>query len=438
MDVFKKPILKIVRQLGFLCHILSEISNKIIFLKFVIQICQVNKMNKTHCFYLIIFILIMTACKEQKPLDYSGSIQEIQQKSIVDKRLEYWKVETETEGGKIYLRGATVSATAHKQLQEYAKKEGIDFKVELLPSEDFREDPWGIVTLSVCNIRGNGRHSAELVTQALMGTPVKVYQKVHGWYLIQTPDRYFGWVDGAGIATKTNAEMARWKALEKVLYKNQYGFAYAKANEKSGVETDLVLADLLSVIGIENDFYKVLLPDGREVFVKKGECTSLDIWTQKTVKVEDVLATAFNFKGVPYLWGGTSAKMVDCSGFTKTAYYMHGLILQRDASQQTLYGQLVDTENGYDGLQRGDLVFFGRKASNEQNEKVTHVGICIGNSEFIHASGKVRINSLDRQAENYTEYYEHAFVRARRIVGHVGSAGIEWVVENNFYKEILP
>jgi len=61
-----------------------------------------------------------------------------------------------------------------------------------------------------------------------------------------------------------------------------------------------------------------------------------------------------------------------------------------------------------------------------------------GNQEFIHASGKVRINSLNRANEKYTEEYETTFVRARRLIGNIGGEGIEWVVDNEFYKEILP
>lgn len=380
----------------------------------------------------------MAACTTQNHDAISEQVSEIQQNNIPDKRLLYWNVDVNTEDGKTVLKGATASETAYSELQELSKIQSLEFEVELLPDTDFRQNPWGIVCLSVCNIRGEGTHSAELLTQALMGIPVKVYQKVDGWYLVQTPDRYFGWVDDAAIAMKSNAELAQWKTLEKVLYAKQNGTAYASSDENSAVECDLVLADLLSVIGAEKDFYQILMADGRAAFVKKQDCTSLEIWKAKEFSVEDVLTTASNFKGVPYLWGGTSVKMVDCSGFTKSAYYMHGVILQRDASQQTLYGELVDTEIGYEKLQAGDLVFFGKKATDAKKERVTHVGLCLGNQEFIHASGKVRINSLDRESEKYTEYYETAFVRSRRIIGNTDGEGIEWVVDNAFYQQILP
>lgn len=380
----------------------------------------------------------MIACNPQKTSSLSDKLVEIQQTNIPDKRLLYWNVEIEQENSATKLTGATASAKAFNELSAFAKEQNLDLEVQLLPVDEFKENPWGIVTLSVCNIRGKARHSAELLTQALMGTPVKIYNKVGSWYLVQTPDRYFGWVDDAAIVLKTNKDLEKWKGFKKVLYKYQSGFAYVNANDFSAVECDLVLADLLSVVGEENSFYKIEMADGRQAFVKKEDCVSLEVWKNKNFTVENLLKTASNFKGTPYLWGGTSAKMVDCSGFTKTAYYSHGIILQRDASQQTLYGELVDTENNYEKLQVGDLVFFGEKATDSKKEKVTHVGLCIGGQEFIHASGKVRINSLNKASGNYTEYYETAFVRARRIVENIDGEGIEWVVDNTFYKQILP
>ena len=387
---------------------------------------------------IFLFFLIMTSCAQQQSPEIEQQVDKLIREQIKDKRVEYCKVSVSVNDGQTEITGATVSKTTYDVLKTFALEKGCDFSIDLLPDETFSENPWGIVTISVCNIRGNSRHSAEMLTQSIMGTPVKVYHKENGWYLIQTPDRYFGWVDGAGIALKSNEEMAGWKTLKKVLYKNQYGFAYAEADAKSGIATDLVLDNLLSVVDETAGFYKTVLADGRETFVKKDECMSLDIWYNKSVAAKDVLTTAEKFMGVPYLWGGTSAKMADCSGFVKSAYYNHGVILQRDASQQTIYGELIDIKNGYDTLEAGDLVFFGRKATGDQRERVTHVGLCLGDQEFIHASGKVSVNSLDRSSEKYTGHYEKAFVRARRIINNIDGDGIEWVVDNAFFKQVLP
>ncbi len=394
-------------------------------------------MKFTHIIFL--FFLLMASCTQQQQSSHiEQQVDQLIDQQIKDKRVEYCKVSVTLKDGQTAITGATVSKTTFDALKTFASEKGCDFSVDLLPDDTFSENPWGIVTISVCNIRSNPRHSAEMLTQAILGTPVKVYRKDDGWYLIQTPDRYFGWVDGAAIAVKSNEEMAEWKAYKKVLYKNQYGFAYSEADAKSSIATDLVLDNLLSVADGTAGFYKTVLADGREAFVKKDECMGLDSWYNKSVAAKDVLATAQKFMGVPYMWGGTSAKMVDCSGFVKSAYYNHGVILQRDASQQTLYGELVDTQNGYDTLAPGDLVFFGRKATADQRESVTHVGLCLGDQEFVHASGKVRVNSLNPDSEKYTGHYEKGFVRARRIIDNVDGDGIEWVVDNVFFKQVLP
>nr|WP_321485740.1 C40 family peptidase [uncultured Draconibacterium sp.] len=394
-------------------------------------------MKFTHIIFL--FFLVMASCtQQQQSSELEQQVDQLINQQIKDKRVDYCNVSVAVNNGKPAITGATVSKTTFDALKTFASEKRCDFSVELLPDTGFSENPWGVVTISVCNIRSNSRHSAEMLTQAIMGTPVKVYRKDDGWYLIQTPDRYFGWVDGAGIALKSNSEMAEWKNFKKVLYKKQYGFGYAEADVKSSIATDLILDNLLSVVAETAGFYKTVLADGREAFVKKDECMGLDIWYNKSVAAKDVLLTAEKFMGVPYLWGGTSAKMVDCSGFVKSAYYNYGVILQRDASQQTFYGELVDTQNGYETLKPGDLVFFGRKATEDQRESVTHVGLCLGDQEFIHASGKVRVNSLNHDSEKYTEHYEKGFVRARRIIGNVNGDGIEWVVDNTFFKQVLP
>jgi cell wall-associated NlpC family hydrolase len=121
---------------------------------------------------------------------------------------------------------------------------------------------------------------------------------------------------------------------------------------------------------------------------------------------------------------------MDCSGFSKTVFLKHGIILQRNASQQAKNGIPVDISAGYENLCPGDLIFFGKKATAEKKERVRHVAIYTGDKEFIHAAGYVRINSLDPVSPIYDEHNTKEFIRAARVIGAVDTEGI-WSIDNN-------
>jgi gamma-D-glutamyl-L-lysine dipeptidyl-peptidase len=136
--------------------------------------------------------------------------------------------------------------------------------------------------------------------------------------------------------------------------------------------------------------------------------------------------------GAPYLWGGTSMKGVDCSGFVKTAYYLQGVILPRDASQQARVGEVVDImqadtvsmEKALSNLRRGDLLFFSPLKDGKPTGRVTHVAMYMGDGKFIHSSGLVRINSMKKGDPDYADWESRALVGARRIAGVKGDSGI--------------
>ena len=133
---------------------------------------------------------------------------------------------------------------------------------------------------------------------------------------------------------------------------------------------------------------------------------------------EKVERIAKKMDGFPYLWGGTSSKGMDCSGFTKMVYLMNGFVIPRDASQQINAGRIVDKNLDFKNLEKGDLMFFGRKATPEKKQRVVHVGLWLGNDkmEFIHASGNVHVSSMSKDELNYDEFNKKRYLGSRRYL----------------------
>ena len=127
-----------------------------------------------------------------------------------------------------------------------------------------------------------------------------------------------------------------------------------------------------------------------------------DISTPGKIGSKDKIAEdALMYLNAPYLWGGKSPFGIDCSGFTQIVYKINNIVIPRDAYQQAKLGE------GYSFLEEaeaGDIAFF----DNDEG-KIIHVGILVGKNKIIHASGKVRIDTLDHQGifNKETNSYSH-------------------------------
>lgn len=387
--------------------------------------------------FLNIFITIMAQVDPQ--IDKIKSlIISTKNKFAPDKRTALFDVELKKADKRYVVKGETNIQEAKDHLIMALDGEGVIYEdsIEVLPSKFLGDKIYGIINLSVSNIRTNPEHPAELSTQALLGTPIKVLKKIKGgYYLIQTPDLYLSYLDDDGFQLMNKSEWDEWKKSEKIIFTNDFGWAYESADKNSMRVSDLVAGNLLKLISEEEKFYKVEFPDKRIAYVPKSESEKFDNWYNSLNPTgETILQTAYRFMGVPYLWGGTSAKGMDCSGFTKTVYFLNGIILPRDASQQVFTGDLVESDNGWENFQAGDLLFFGTKASENKKERITHVAIYIGDGDYIHAAGRVRINSFNQSKQYFSDYRKSGFIRAKRILSSVGKNGIERILDNEFYK----
>jgi len=336
----------------------------------------------------------------------------------------------------------TTEKDAQFVLQQKAKEISANIQVQLLPDASVGEKTAGVIRLSVANMRTFPDNAAELTSQVLLGTQVDLLQKKSGDYRVRTPDGYIAWVPSSSIEAMDKTMLANWRQAEKVIYTAEFGKSYSEANEKSQRVSDLVYGDILQLKGQKGSFYEIAYPDGRLGYIKKSESLTLKNWLDtRQPTAENIIASAKTMLGLPYLWGGTSVKGVDCSGFTKTSFFMNGFVIPRDASQQVLAGEkidILDQEGHFDpekalkNLKPADLLFFAAGKNSNPNARVTHVALYIGNGTFIHAAGLVRINSMLKDASNYDDFQTRTVVAARRYLGAHDSA-IQKVAESNYY-----
>ena len=402
---------------------------------------QVKRLNPA---LLLVLLFAISACspetnKTTSSKDLESVMDSLQVIYAPDKRVELWKMDIKNDSDQLKLNLMVDKKDAFDAVTEVLKTRfpKIITEIELLPKNTNGQKISALANNSVINLRSNPRHSAELATQVRLGTPLRVLKKQGDWYLVQTPNRYISWTDDDAIVEISKPELEAYKNATKIVFNKQYGFSYSKPDKKSQVVSDLVLGCILPVSGNKGKYFKVTYPDGRIAWVLKKEVITFDELAHNNPEMQEVIETAKKFNGIPYLWGGTSSKGIDCSGFTSTVYFMNGIVLQRDASQQTKYGKEITTKYDYSKLKSGDLLFFGRPATGSTRERITHVALYMEDGEFIHASGKVRINSMDSTHSNFISTYPSRFVRAVRINGYSDDFGIQKISDNDFYKEIL-
>lgn len=374
-------------------------------------------------FFLL--ILLFTSCKNESGNVIQLYIDKAEANIVPDKRLGIYNIESKKVGrNSVILKGETSSTEAKKELIRTLSNSGIKVIDSIITLPDtINTNPYtGLVTLSVINLRKYPDHRAELVSQAILGTPVKVFREKDSWLLIQTPDNYISWTEKSSVALVSASDYNSWKRSERVIYLRPDGWIYSKPHG-SDVIGDVVSGSILEKKGESDGYTIVKFPDGRKGVVKKDEIQNFNAFRSNSGLSEDkIISVAFTLIGVPYLWGGRSSKGVDCSGFVQSVFFLNGLILQRDASLQALHGISVDISDGYGQLKKGDLLFFGSK--DIEKDHVTHVAIYIGDSEYINASGRVIINSLDSSRTNYSDYRKNALLSARRIIGVINDPGI--------------
>jgi len=254
-----------------------------------------------------------------------------------------------------------------------------------------------ICPLSVIPVRSEPSDRSEIATQLLFGETFSILEEKDNWLLVCLHhDTFEGWID-----------------RKQALPVTEHYFNQISDKPKH------FIADKTGVCITTND--------GSEVIVSKGSTLPLvtngifyigekKYSTRSKIKIvpkkfaaHRVAATAMDYLNAPYLWGGRSIMGIDCSGLVQVVFHMCGLDLPRNAAQQAVKGEVIDF---VDEVQPGDLAFFDNLAGD-----IIHVGIIVGPGKILHASGRVKIDTLDHNGIFSTDLgvYSHSLRIIKRL-----------------------
>ncbi len=368
--------------------------------------------------FVILFVLIIffAGCSDQGKIinDFQSIQRQIREKFAPDKSLAFVNFELTRRNKTWVLKGETTVPQAHseltKKLDSLLSKNFTDSSV-ILPHPELGDSIYGIVRVSVANIRREPRHPAELIDQSIMGNELKLLKKKGSWYLIRTNYGYIGWMTKYSFWRTDENGIADWEKSKQVMVYYPVDRIFSRPDPKSIPVCDVVMNSTLKFIAKKGKWILAETPDQRRGYLLAAHAGPVvPVKSPSGVKPEDLVKTAYQLMGIPYFWGGNSSKGSDCSGFTQTVFRANGIQLPRDARQQVLMGKEIIPEDDFSNVKPGDLLFFGLK------DRITHVGMSLGGYKFIHQDREVRVNSLNERDENFNGYRKKTLKKIKRIL----------------------
>jgi gamma-D-glutamyl-L-lysine dipeptidyl-peptidase len=375
--------------------------------------------RRTALLVLVLAVGVGAAVVGQAPQAATAAdiVSRVKNQFAPDTRIAVFDVKAEVKDNAVELVGDVEQPAAKDALLKALRDAGITNvvnRVMVLPDPALAARPFGIVTVSVAVMKTKASHASELGNQLIMGMMVKVLKYDGGWYYVQSlDDRYLGWMEPSHLAFVTKDQLDGVAQAPRVIVTSLCAFVREQPSPSGAAVSDLVVGDVLGATGRSGGWVAVQLPDGRKGFVADSDAADYQAWkAARKVTPEAIEQTARRFMGVPYLWGGTSARGFDCSGYLKTVFRLNGLELQRDTDQQANEGVAVPVDNDLAQVRKGDALFFGPRAG---VTRITHTGIYLGGKLFIHCSGMVKVNSLDPASPVYSENLRNRLVKVRRF-----------------------
>ena len=238
-------------------------------------------MKQSKIFLLSVASFAATISAQTMPGDI---VESVRSRYAPDKRVAVWTLKAELAAdSSVVVRGDVENRQAVADIAAALTSAGYTFRdsITVLPDETVKK-PWALVSISVACMRGRAASSAELVSQAIMGTPMRVLKSEDGMSLVQTPDNYLGYMTDSSMTLLSDEEFAQWRSSKRCVVTAYQASLYSDAKaDESCIVSDLLLGNILKFVEKKGKFIKVELPDGRQGYVKKNDISDFAEWVDR-------------------------------------------------------------------------------------------------------------------------------------------------------------
>lgn len=337
--------------------------------------------------------------------DHQEGIREYlhQFQESLDLRTEIFSLEIQEEENMLLLLG---EVSEEETIQQFLFELAQAFEHPFLVEVKLLHEGYGLIQKPSLLVRKTPSDQGEVVTQLLYHTPVRILKETGGFFLIQGPDAYLGW-----IPEETIISFPTSRDFHAFIQQGRTGLVHKEesllwSRPYADEKIEILHGTRLQLGRREGDWYPVMHPE-KELWIQADD---LLLKGEIRKSSEEILATARFYQNTPYLWGGTTIAGADCSGFVQRVLDFHGIFYPRDSDQQYQFGEIRPLEE----RKPGDLLFFST-----YQEGASHVGFYLGENEFIHCSSaaeSVIIHSLNPQDHHFNAYLKDRLLGVQPLV----------------------